>query len=133
MNFLAAKKWKKRLGAAGEKTAARMLCDAGYDVLLRNCRTPRGEIDIVARDGASLVFAEVKTLYRRWNSKRELHPVSGLRTAQKRRLLRAARSYLRDMGNPSILYRFDLIEIIYDFTGPREIRHWKNHFSAEPR
>lgn len=131
MNILHAKKWKIRLGKAGERTTCRMLRDAGFKVLLRNCRTNRAEVDIIARDGLSLVFVEVKTLYRRYDSKRELRPAARLRNAQKRRLYRAAISYLKDIGNPQLTFRFDLVEVIYNISGPYMIRHWKNHFGSE--
>ena len=55
--------WRKRLGAAGERDAARLLGQLGYTVLLRDCRTPYGELDLVCLDGAAFVFVEVKTRY----------------------------------------------------------------------
>jgi Holliday junction resolvase-like predicted endonuclease len=52
---------KDPLGDRGENHAARYLRERGYKILLRNFRCPLGEIDIVARDGRTLVFVEVKT------------------------------------------------------------------------
>ena len=52
---------KDALGRYGEDAAVRHLVAAGYDVLARNWRCAAGEIDIVARDGRSLVICEVKT------------------------------------------------------------------------
>jgi putative endonuclease len=58
---------KDELGAHGEEIATRELLGLGWSVLARNWRPapgrglPRGEIDIVARDGAELVIVEVKT------------------------------------------------------------------------
>ncbi len=52
---------RKALGDFGERIAVRRLSDEGYQVLDRNWRCGDGEIDIVARDGASLVICEVKT------------------------------------------------------------------------
>jgi putative endonuclease len=48
-------------GKYGERVAAQHLEAAGFEVLDRNWRCPQGELDIVARDGAALVFVEVKT------------------------------------------------------------------------
>ncbi len=48
-------------GRAGEEAAARYLEALGFRILKRNLRGPGAEIDIVARDGATLVFVEVKT------------------------------------------------------------------------
>lgn len=47
-------------GRAAEEAASAALRRAGYRVLARNCRTPFGEIDIVAEHAGSLVFVEVK-------------------------------------------------------------------------
>ena len=52
---------RKPLGRLGEDLAARHLEQAGWQIVARNWRTRRGEIDIVARDGEWLVFVEVRT------------------------------------------------------------------------
>lgn len=52
---------KDAVGRFGEDVAAAHLTAAGLDVIERNWRCREGELDIVARDGAELVFAEVKT------------------------------------------------------------------------
>lgn len=49
------------LGRQGEDAAAAFLQDHGCEILARNFRTPRGEIDIIAREGQSVIFVEVKT------------------------------------------------------------------------
>lgn len=48
-------------GRAGEDAAARVVAAAGLEVLERNFRTPRGEVDIIARDGTTICFIEVKS------------------------------------------------------------------------
>lgn len=50
----------KQIGAAGEEIAARHLVAQGLQVLARNFRVKGGEIDIVCRDGATVVFVEVR-------------------------------------------------------------------------
>ena len=123
-----------KLGRRGEAFACRLLETKGYDILARNWRIKAGELDIVARDGLCLVFVEVKTLYCRHGvSTDSLHPASHLGDAQKRRLYRAAFSYLRDLGNPPLLFRFDLVEVIYGAFGPSAVRHWRNHFGGGGR
>lgn len=52
---------KDELGRAGERRAVAHLAARGFDILDRNWRAPGGEVDVVARAGASLVFIEVKT------------------------------------------------------------------------
>ena len=50
-----------KLGARGEALACTLLEEKGYKIIERNFKTPIGEIDIVAREGQTLVFVEVKT------------------------------------------------------------------------
>lgn len=54
---------RRRIGALGEELAARELAGRGWRILARNARVPgvRGELDLVAHDGAELVVVEVKT------------------------------------------------------------------------
>lgn len=52
---------RQTLGEAGENLACEVLRQRGYGILCRRYRTRQGEIDIVAEDGATLVFVEVKT------------------------------------------------------------------------
>lgn len=51
----------KSLGSKGEDLAVRFLKRKGYRIIERNYKTPIGEIDIIAQDGGTLVFIEVKT------------------------------------------------------------------------
>jgi putative endonuclease len=53
-------------GAQAEETAARFLAARGLVVIARNYRTRQGEVDLVARDGDTLVFVEVRA--RSWNA-----------------------------------------------------------------
>ena len=52
---------RQRTGELGEEIAARRLRDAGYRILERRRRTPRGEIDLVCLREGTLVFVEVRT------------------------------------------------------------------------
>ena len=52
---------RHRLGRAGEDAAAAHLERLGYDVIARNHRTRFGELDLIAFDGETIVFCEVKT------------------------------------------------------------------------
>ncbi|GAC1476230.1 MAG: YraN family protein [Vulcanimicrobiaceae bacterium] len=103
---------RKRLGDAGERAAASYLEDLGFAILTRNLRGPGGEIDIVARDGETIVFVEVKT-------RRSLRFGSALGAvdARKRdRLRRVAADYLQFVA-PQARARFDVLT--FDVTGPR--------------
>ena len=52
---------RRTTGVKGEEEAARFLTRSGYAILDRNVRTRAGEIDLVAKEGKTLVFVEVKT------------------------------------------------------------------------
>jgi putative endonuclease len=51
---------RRRTGEIAEELVARQLAAAGWEIVERNARTRYGEIDVVARDGGTLVFVEVK-------------------------------------------------------------------------
>lgn len=97
-----------KLGERGERLARTYLLAKNIEILLCNYRGRRGEIDIIARDGDEVCFVEVKT--RRYTTRSR--PAEGLSESQKLRISQAAHSYLSDIGNPEVIYRFDLIEII---------------------
>ena len=113
-----------RLGARGEKLACSFLENKGYDILFRNYKVDSGELDIVARDGSVICFIEVKTRHSGFKGR----PAEGLSEKQRRRVRHAAMDYLREIGNPKVVYRFDLIEIMLSRWDVKELRHWKDRF-----
>lgn len=118
-----------RLGKQGEDAAERYLCDHGYEVIARDTRFPKGEIDFILRAGLSFVFAEVKT--RRFKRLEDLQTVrmkDVIRHKQKRRIYRAAFTYMHKLGKPPIPYRFDLLEVLYLNNRLYEIRHIRSAF-----
>lgn len=126
--------WRRRLGDAGERDAARMLEQKGCTVLLRDCRTPYGELDLVCLDGAVFVFVEVKTRYCHLHQfGRRPEPWRELSDGQKRRNYRSAISFLHDLGEAAAnrRYRFDLVEVLRGPFGPLAIRHHEN-FMGRP-
>lgn len=130
MNFRRLKRWAGRLGKRGERAAARLFEDKGCSVLMRDCRTRGGELDIVARDGVTLVFAEVKTRFHRPGRKTP-RPFLNLGDAQKKRIWRGAHDYLRELGDPALAFRFDLVEVVANRFGIESIRHHLNAFGQE--
>lgn len=94
----------RQTGMNGESAAARWLENRGYTVLARNWRWGRGEIDLVAMDGATLVFAEVKT--RRDSA--FVNPVDCVSRSQRRQLYAAAAGFLRESCYAGEA-RFDLL------------------------
>ena len=92
-------------GLAGEDAALRYLTDRGYRLKARRYRAAGGEIDLIVKDGATLVFVEVKARpHMRLGEAKEA--MDGRKVA---RMKAAARAYLND--HPHTGYRFDLIEI----------------------
>ena len=114
-----------RLGKKGEYLACRLLKNLGIELIYRNYSGPRGEIDIIARDGSTLCFVEVKTRRRSLKSR----PADAVTLEKKRRIIRTARRYLRQLGNPSIVYRFDIVEMVFTGRKLAEARYWPNEFS----
>jgi putative endonuclease len=86
---------RARLGAHGERLAARHLERAGYRLVERNARCGRlGEIDIVVRNDRCLVFCEVKTRIA-GSSTGPAGPLDAIGTVKRRRLRRLAAEWLR--------------------------------------
>ena len=98
-------------GRSGEDAACRFLRKRGYKVLYRNFKhRGGGEIDVVCRDGDTLVFVEVKT---RANDDLR-RPVEDIKSFQKRQIARGAQIWLRMLDNPEIPYRIDVVEVLID-------------------
>ena len=98
-----------QLGARGEKLACVFLRRQGYKILYRNFRARHGgEVDIVCRDGDTLVFVEVKT------RKRDdaVRPSESVNAAKRKLISRGALAWLQLLDNPDILSRFDVVEIV---------------------
>ena len=91
-----------RAGLAAEEIAARWYVERGAAVLARRWRRPEGEIDLIIRDGETIVFAEVK------QRKHDVHddPVT---PTQWRRLENAANAYIMAAATGDAPVRFDVV------------------------
>lgn len=98
---------RTRLGRQGEEAAARMLADKGFTLLARNWRQGKLELDIVCRDGKTLVFVEVKS--RRSGSM--TRPDEAVTPRKRRTLVRAARAWLAATEDWSSPCRFDVVAV----------------------
>lgn len=96
------------LGKEGENIAAAFLKSKGYKLTERNFKTPLGEIDIIAWDGSTLVFIEVK-------SRESIYygmPSESITFHKIRKISNAALLYLKRFRNiPPV--RFDVMNIFY--------------------
>ena len=107
------------LGAYGERVAATHLVDAGMSILERNWRCDIGEIDIIARDGDTLVVCEVKTR-RGAEYGSPLEKVTSDKAARLRRL--AARWMAERAVHPPDV-RIDLVGVVRSRRGPARVEH----------
>ncbi|HET7874308.1 MAG TPA: YraN family protein [Methylomirabilota bacterium] len=122
---------RRTLGQKGEEEAARFLARSGYAILDRNVRTRAGEIDLVAKEGKTLVFVEVKT--RKDVAEAAEPPQAAVRTRKQNRLGKLALVYLRAKRLRQVPCRFDVVSVIVnDEGGVKAIRHIPNAFSVAP-
>ena len=108
----------KILGRRGEELAARFLEAKGYRLVAANFTAPVGrnrrgalvnaEIDLIAYDGETLVFIEVKTR----RSDEFANPEAAVNLRKQRQIIRAARVYRQFFGVRETLFRYDVIGIV---------------------
>lgn len=104
---------RRRLGQWGETVAALHLESAGYAIIERNWRCRSGEIDLVARDGETVVFVEVKTRRGRDFGA----PEEALTPAKARKLMTLGEQYVVDHDLADVDWRIDLVAIELDERG----------------
>jgi putative endonuclease len=122
---------RRELGRAGESLAAEHLRGCGFAIVARNQRTRHGEIDLIAFDGHTLVFAEVKTRRvraRRGRAQRDSEPpLAALSPRQRARLRRLSAAWLAGEGRSlpfAQAIRFDAIGVAIDAGGAlRSLEH----------
>lgn len=113
---------KKQAGDSAEALAASFLARRGIHVLERNWRVRGGEIDLICRDGATLVFVEVRL--RRGSGFGGA--AASITPAKQRRVILAARHYLA--GKRECVCRFDAI--LLDALNPARIEWIRDAFAA---
>lgn len=119
--------WKRWLGDRGERLAVRFLRRQGFRILHRQYAGKSGEIDLVARDGETIVFVEVKTR----KSDAAGHPAEAVTPAKQKQLTKLALAYLKRYNLLEHPARFDVVAILWPDDGGRpEITHYRNAFEA---
>lgn len=113
----------KKLGDWGEEKAAQYLAQKGYEIIDRNFRWSRGELDIVAEKDDLLVFVEVKTAA----SAQMGEPASWVTLRKQKQIAQAAQKFLQDKRIENKDCRFDVIGIIKT-GGTFKIQHIENAF-----
>lgn len=109
---------RRRTGAIAEDLVAHRLAAAGWEIVERNARTRYGELDIVARDGRTLVFVEVKGARQgtQFGPERPILSIDHRKQQRVRRLATAWMSERRDQP-PYDEIRFDAVGVTLDHAG----------------
>lgn len=118
------KRTKRTLGQRGEDAAVKALRRAGYRILQRNVVYGRNEIDILAREGDTIAFIEVKT-------RREtgvFQPEDNVTPDKERRIIRAADYYLAKHQDPETYYRFDVVTVVLPDDGKPAVTIMRDAF-----
>ncbi len=110
---------KDEVGRHGERVVARRLEEAGWEVLARNWRCERGELDIVAVDGDCLVAVEVKT--RRTATFGS--PQEAVTAAKLARLRRLTGAWLASQQRHFGAIRIDVCAVTLPRSGPAVVEH----------
>jgi putative endonuclease len=116
---------RQTIGKAGEEVAVQYLCQHGYRIVERNYRCRFGEIDLIARDGATLAFIEVKTR----RSHQYGPPAEAVTREKQRHLINASLVYLMQQKKVDELCRFDVVTVEMDAQQPR-VELIKNAFQS---
>jgi putative endonuclease len=114
------------LGALGEQAAADYLRRSGYRIIGRGVRSGRGELDIVALDGQTIVIVEVKTQRAALGQ----HPAERVDARKQQLLCRTAAQFLKRNGWLDHSIRFDVIAIIWPAgaSSPNSLQHFRGAF-----
>ena len=110
---------KDELGARGERIAVDFLVRQGYVILARNWRCPLGEVDVVAREGATVVVCEVKTR----SGEGYGPPVAAVTPEKAGRLRRLAGEWLRDWDKSHTAVRVDAVGVLCRPGGAHSVEH----------
>jgi putative endonuclease len=112
-------------GRSSEARAARYLRKQGYRIIEVNHRNRLGEIDIIAKEGGTLVFVEVKA---RRNPQLET-PKAAVTPRKQRKIVQVAQAYLKASGHQDQRVRFDVVAIS-GHTRPPQVELIRHAFDA---
>jgi putative endonuclease len=112
---------KDGLGVYGENVAVQHLIEAGLAILDRNWRCDQGEIDIVARDGDTLVVCEVKTR----SGLGFGSPLEGVTARKAARLRRLAACWVHEHRLHTEDIRIDIVGVLQTGRGAAQVEHVK--------
>jgi putative endonuclease len=122
--------WRRWFGTRSERAAAQFLKRLGYRIVARNYSCPLGELDLVAVEGCSVVFVEVRST----STEDMSGPANSVDTAKQRRLTELALHFLKKHRLLNCSARFDVLTLSWP-AGRRkpQIAHYRNAFEAVGR
>ncbi|MBA1333838.1 MAG: Endonuclease [Firmicutes bacterium] len=120
---------KKEIGDIGERAARSYIEGIGYNILDVNYRSKYGEIDIVAYDGTTLAFIEVKSR----RSTRYGTPGEAVDWNKQKRMIKTAMAYLSQNRTFYSQLRFDVVEVIIKEKEIKQVRLIKDAFQSVGR
>ena len=118
---------RRSFSQQGEDLAARYLRKHGYEILDRNVRLGRYEIDIIARDGDTIAFVEVKTR----KSDGYAAPEEKVTPEKRRHIRHAAHLYIAQPSAPDTYYRYDVVSVLMPEKGKPAVTLFQDAFQDE--
>lgn len=125
------------IGEYGERLAAEFLESSGFRLVLANFKVPvgrnrlgvavTGEIDLIALDGETVCFIEVKTR----SSDKFASPLAAVNTRKQRQITRTARVYRKIFNLRYANFRYDVVSIVLDDRNKPRIEIFKNYWTEE--
>jgi putative endonuclease len=119
---------RKERGREAEALAAGWLSARGLEVVDRNHRAKRGEVDLVCRDGAEVVFVEVRSR----STDAQGGPEETVGPGKARRVIAAAKDWALAHGGLEQAMRFDVVAVTFG-EGPPRIEHFPDAFDGDGR
>jgi len=117
---------RDELGRRGEDAAARHLRSLGYRIVGRRERLLRGDIDIIALDGRTVVFVEVRSR----SSTEHGHPAETVGPDKQRRIADLAAAYIRRHRLEDQSVRIDVVAVTFPSAGRPVVEHYQNAFDS---
>jgi putative endonuclease len=111
-------------GRLGERIACRFLLRQGFDIIARRYKERRGEVDLIAFEGQTLVFVEVKTR----RSREYGDPAEFVDWKKQQRLRMAAEDFIARCDLCEYTYRFDIVTVVAPATVREEVSLFRNAF-----
>jgi len=116
---------RDELGKRGEDEAAKYLRGIGYRIVGRRERVLRGDIDIVALDGRTVVFVEVRSR----SDTTHGHPAETVGPTKQRRIAELATAYIRRHRLQDCSVRIDVVAVTFAAGRPL-VEHYQNAFES---